>query len=67
MNELGVALVAADFTDKDEQIAKDLSRTNRFNIPVNLIYPADYPKRPAILLEEVISPRDVLRALERVE
>ena len=36
------------------------------NLPVNLIYPADYPNRPAIMLPEFVSPAVVLEALERV-
>lgn len=59
-------MVVADMTDNDEVIARDLERADRYNIPVNLIYPAD-PDQPAILLEELISPDDALLALERVE
>jgi hypothetical protein len=35
-------------------------------IPVNLVYPAD-PSKPAILLEELVSPEDALEALEAVQ
>lgn len=53
-------------------IKRDLERIElkgggtQSNIPVNLIYPADYPTSPAVLLDEVISPDDVLKALEQV-
>ena len=36
------------------------------NIPVNIIYPADYPDRPAILLEERILVADAIEALDRI-
>lgn len=64
-------MVAADITDNQSDLANaiktDLARTTRVNIPVNLIYPANYPEEPAILLEELISPADALAALKRVE
>ena len=44
----------------------ELTRTEMKNLPVNLIYPADYPNRPAIMLPEFVSPAVVLEALERV-
>ena len=54
-------------TDKEDQTkTKDLARADRRIIPVNLVYPADYPNSPAILLEELISPNDALRALDRL-
>lgn len=72
LKELGVTMVVADITDnsseQSEMIKQDLSRADgRVSIPVNLIYPADYPNSPAILLEELISPSDALSALERME
>lgn len=53
-------------TDIDQTMIKELDRTDRKNIPVNIIYPADYPNRPAILLEENIWADDALEALERI-
>ena len=72
LKELGVTMVVADITDnsseQSETIKQDLSRAGgRVSIPVNLIYPADYPNSPAILLEELISPSDALAALKRME
>ncbi len=56
-----------DMTDRSQvHLKKDLARADRRNIPVNLVYPANYPESPAILLEELISPGDALRALERI-
>jgi len=65
IKELDVVLVAADLTKNDERLAKDLDRVDRKQIPVNLIYPAD-PKQPAVLLEELITPDDALKALNLV-
>jgi len=65
IKELDVALVAADLTKNDERIAKDLDRADRSQIPVNLVYPAD-PDEPGILLEELITPDDALKALDLV-
>ena len=68
LKELGVVLVAADMTDMDEseQVVEDLARADRVTISTYLIYPAAYPEQPAILLEELISPDDVLAALKRI-
>ena len=59
-------LVKVDMTDNEQIHVKDLSRVDRKNLPVNLIYPPDYPNRPAILLEEVIWANNAVEALERV-
>lgn len=64
---LGVQLVKVDMTDNAQIHINDLSRAQRSNIPVNLVYPADYPNRPAILLEEIIWPSDAIEALRRIE
>lgn len=68
LKEMGVVLVAADMTDMDEseQVVEDLARADRVTISTYLIYPANYPEQPAILLEELISPDDVLKALKRI-
>ena len=69
LERLGVELVVADATDdtteRTQQIKRDLARTDRVALPVNLIYPAD-PKKPAILLEGPMFPKDALEALRRV-
>jgi thiol:disulfide interchange protein DsbD len=68
LEELGVVLVAADMTDSNESedVVADLARADRVTISTYLIYPANYPAQPAILLEELISPDDVLTALNRI-
>lgn len=65
---MGVTMVQVDMTDNEDQVLKrDLARAERSSIPVNLVYPADYPARPAILLEELFGPNQALEALERIE
>ncbi len=67
LEQLGVALVKVDMTGNEEIYTRDLARAERSNIPVNLVYPADYPARPAILLEELISPQNALDALSQIQ
>ena len=55
-----------DMTDDDEVLANDLSRTGRQTLPVNIIYPANYPNQSALLLEGLITPTQALNALETV-
>ena len=68
LKELGVMLVAADMTvdEESEDVVADLFRADRVTISTYLVYPANYPESPAILLEEWISPDDVLKALDRI-
>lgn len=54
-------------TGNEAVYKNELVRTDMKNLPVNLIYPADYPARPAIMLPEFISPEVALEALERIE
>lgn len=65
--ELDVELVVVDDTLREERIAKDLKRVDRSIIPVNLIYPPNYPIEPAILIDAVFSPQDALDVLARME
>lgn len=66
IESLGIELVKVDMTGNEQVYTTDLARADRRNIPVNLLYPADYPNRPAIMLEELISPDQALRALDRI-
>jgi thiol:disulfide interchange protein len=54
-------------TNNDQRIAKDLDRVDRVQIPVNLIYPSNYPEEPAILLEGLFGPSEALEALSKAE
>jgi hypothetical protein len=65
--ELNVEFVVVDDTLREERIARDLSRADRSNIPVNIIYPPNYPSEPAILLDGLIGPSQALQVLERME
>ena len=60
-------LIVADMTKTDQRINKDLARSDRRQIPVNLIYPPNYPEEPAILLEGLVFASDALKVLERIE
>ncbi len=67
LQELNVELVVVDDTLREERIATDLKRADRSILPVNLIYPPNYPEEPAILLEALISPAQALEVLARME
>ncbi len=67
LRELDVELVVVDDTLREQRIARDLLRVDRSIIPVNLIYPPNYPEEPCILLEGLISPGDALKVLARME
>ena len=67
LEELNVEMVVVDDTLREERIARDLARADRKLIPVNLIYPPNYPEEPAILLEELFGPNEALKVLERME
>ncbi|QDT11208.1 hypothetical protein [Planctomycetes bacterium K23_9] len=60
-------LIVVDDTLREERISRDLARADRQILPVNLIYPPNYPEEPAILLDEFIGPADALKVLERME
>ncbi|MEM7456133.1 MAG: hypothetical protein AAF456_17440 [Planctomycetota bacterium] len=53
-------------TSNDQVYKQELSRTDMSNLPVNILYPADYPARPAIMLPEWVGPSTALEALERI-
>lgn len=67
LEELDVELVVVDDTLREERIAKDLKRIDRTIIPVNLVYPPNYPEEPAILIDAVFSPQQALDVLARME
>lgn len=68
LKELGVQLVKIDMTSNQDDLKNELARADRKTIPVNLIYPANYSaENPAIMLEEIISPKDALEALDRLK
>jgi thiol:disulfide interchange protein DsbD len=67
IEQLGVELVKVDYTDKSPDIAQDLSRSDQSIIPVNLVYPPNYPTEPAILLTGIMTPGQALKVFDRME
>lgn len=58
-----VALVQADWTRRDDDIARELESLGRNGVPVYALYPAD-PSLPPRLLPNVLTRRVVLDALD---
>ena len=69
MEKMGVSFVAVDFTLKEKAINewKELKRTDDKAIPVNLIYPPNYPEEPAIKLDPFFAPADLSLVLDRMQ
>lgn len=67
LDELNVELIRADDTKFEPRHAADIKRCDRSVLPVNLIYPHNYPQEPAILLDAAFSPGDALKILARME
>ena len=64
VRELGVVLVRADWTNKDETISAWLRRFNRVGVPLYVILPGSAPDRP-IVLPEIISTDLLIDGLRR--
>lgn len=62
--ELGVATLVADWTDRNETIARALAEFGRSGVPFYVYYPPGKDSAP-VILPEVLTPAVVLRALER--
>ncbi|MEL7496072.1 MAG: hypothetical protein AAFN77_00575 [Planctomycetota bacterium] len=68
LKALDVELIQVDYTKtSDRVITNEIARTERKNLPINLIYPPNYPEEPAILLNELVTPADVMLVLDRME
>ncbi|NNE92021.1 MAG: hypothetical protein HKN23_10275 [Verrucomicrobiales bacterium] len=63
LEELDVVLIQADNTARKPEIDTDIRRFDRVQLPVNIVVPSD-PDQPLILMPELISPEDAIRALE---
>ena len=63
--QLGVQVLQADWTNRDENITRTLDRYGRSGVPLYLLYPAD-PSKPALVLPEIITPGIVLDALNQL-
>lgn len=60
-----IALVRADWTRRDDAIARALAVLGRSGVPVYALYPAD-PAAPPVLLPSVLTSDIVLDALDRL-
>ena len=67
LEALDVDLIIVDDTKREARHAADIKRCDRSLLPVNLIYPPNYPQEPAILIDSLISPADAIKVLERME
>ena len=67
LNDLGVSFVKVDFTANKDRERLELERTSSSAIPVNLIYPPNYPAEPAIKLSPLVTPAEFDRVLDRME
>jgi thiol:disulfide interchange protein DsbD len=63
--ELGITAFKADWTNRDEMIAKALAKFGRNSVPLYVLYTGKKNAEP-YLLPEIISPDIVLDALKRV-
>jgi thiol:disulfide interchange protein DsbD len=63
--EGNVALVQADWTRRDDTIARELEALGRNGVPVYALYPAD-PSAPPRMLPNILTPRILLDALASV-
>ena len=67
MNKMKISFVAVDLTQKEGDEFEDFQRTDTLRIPVNFIYPPNYPEEPAIKLESLITASDLHSVLDRME
>lgn len=61
--ELGVVLMKADWTNRDDRITEALARYGRSSIPLYIYYPRGKGESP-VILPEVLTPGIVLDALD---
>lgn len=64
LEELDVILIQVDNTAREQRISDDLAKFGRYNLPTNLVYPAD-PDAPPIIMPEIIDADLALQALEQ--
>ena len=64
--ELNIAAFKADWTSQDETIAKALAGFGRNSVPLYVLYGRD-PKSAPIILPEIITPKIILEALEKLK
>ena len=67
LNEMEVSFVAVDLAQNAESELKEFERLDDYLVPVNFIYPPNYPEQPAIKLDTLITPPNVHQVLDRME
>lgn len=65
LQDSGIALVRADWTHHDDDIAKTLAQLGRSGVPAYALYPADAGRQP-ILLPEVLTTGILYDAVDKV-
>ncbi len=64
MQELGVVPLKADLTKPDPALSEELKRFGRPSVPLNVIYPAERPNEPPIVLPVLLRQSVVLEKLD---
>jgi len=67
LKDLNVSFVQADFTANRDRERAELKRTGSDALPVNLIYPPNYPTEPAIKLSANLLESEINQVLDRME
>lgn len=63
---LGVIRMKADWTKRDEVIAKELRKLGRNSVPLYVLYGRD-PNSPPEILPQILTPEIILTSLEQLE
>ncbi len=66
VRERGIAMLKADWTNRDPEITRALEEFGRSGVPLYVLYNAD-PNAQARLLPEILSPGILINALSEVE
>ena len=67
LKDLGVSFVKVEYTARKDRERLELERAGAAVLPVNLVYPPNYPTEPAIKLSSLVSPAEFNRVLDRME
>ncbi len=65
--ENNIEFVIGDWTNKDASIAAVLEEHGRAGVPLYLLYPADQSKPAVMLKEGILTPGDILEAIESIK
>ncbi|NEO61478.1 MAG: thiol:disulfide interchange protein [Moorea sp. SIO4G2] len=61
-----IALLKADWTNRDPAITKALESFGRSGVPLYVLYPADSEFTPPVILPQILSPDQVQRAIKNL-